>query len=120
LAFNFQLVETNKYPINKGVNRPVEFRGLQAQYVWYLAGAVLAVLFVFSILYLIGLSTYLDVALSLALGGWSIARIYRLSRKYGQHGRMKERAQKAIPTCLRSRSRNSFIQLFNDYVGRTR
>jgi hypothetical protein len=120
LAFNLQAVETNKYPINKGVNRPIEFRGLQAQYIWYLAGAVLAVLFVFSILYLIGLSAYLDVPLSLTLGGWSIARIYRISRKYGRYGRMKARAQKAIPSHLRSRSRNSFIQLFSDYVGRTR
>jgi hypothetical protein len=98
----------------------MEFRGLQAQYIWYLAGALLLVLLMFSILYLMGLSTYLDVPLSLTLGGWLIARIYRLSRKYGQYGRMKARARKAIPTHFRSRSRNSFIQLFSDHVGRTR
>jgi hypothetical protein len=113
-------MEPKKYSINKGVNRPLEFRGLQAQYIWYLAAALLLVLVTFAILYLLGINIYADVPMCLVLGGLLVTRIYRLSRKYGQYGIMKKRARKAIPAYLPSHSRKCFTQLFKDHVGRTR
>ena len=32
------------YPINKGINRPLEFKGLKAQYIWYLGAGLLVLL----------------------------------------------------------------------------
>ena len=32
------------YQINKGINRSIEFKGLRAQYIWYLGGGVVALL----------------------------------------------------------------------------
>jgi hypothetical protein len=112
-------MEEKRYLINKGINRPLGFRGLQAQYIWYFAGMVLLVIMTFSVLYLVKVSVFLDLPVSLTLGGLLITRIYRMSRKYGQYGMMKRRAGKAIPTGLRSHSRKCFTQLFVDHVGRT-
>ncbi|HMT97439.1 MAG TPA: DUF4133 domain-containing protein, partial [Ferruginibacter sp.] len=28
------------YQINKGINRSIEFKGLKAQYIWYLGGGL--------------------------------------------------------------------------------
>ena len=28
------------YKINKGINKPIEFKGLKAQYIWYLGGGL--------------------------------------------------------------------------------
>src|SRR4051812_23212639 len=46
------------YQINRGVNKPIEFKGLKAQYIGYLGGGLVVLLILFAILYLIGLSVY--------------------------------------------------------------
>ena len=40
------------YTINKGMNRPIVFKGLKAQYIWYLGGGIvlLFMLFIFLVL----------------------------------------------------------------------
>ena len=45
-------MSTSVYTVNKGINRPIEFKGLKAQYIWYLGGGLLALLILFAILYL--------------------------------------------------------------------
>ena len=37
------------YQINKGINKPIEFKGLKAQYIWYLGGGLVALLILFAI-----------------------------------------------------------------------
>jgi hypothetical protein len=98
------------YHCNKGVNRPMEFRGLQAQYIWWVAGVLIANLLLLGILHLCGVSSWICLPLILASGGSGIAGVYRMSRLYGQHGLMKKRAARQIPTALRSRSREIFQQ----------
>ena len=44
------------FEINKGVGRPVEFKGLKAQYLFLFAGGLLAVFILVVILYLCGVS----------------------------------------------------------------
>ena len=39
------------YSVNKGINKSIEFKGLKAQYIWYLGGGVVALLILFAILY---------------------------------------------------------------------
>ncbi len=98
------------YHINKGINRPLEFRGLQAQYIWYLAGGLVGVLVLFSILYISGLNAYLCVAIGLCLGGSIFFLVYRLNNKWGQHGLMQRAAQKRSPKQIISKRRKNFIQ----------
>jgi hypothetical protein len=41
---------TSVYQINKGINKPIEFKGLKAQYIWYLCGGLVALLILFAIM----------------------------------------------------------------------
>ena len=93
------------YQINKGINRPIEFKGLKAQYIWYLGGGLLALLIIFAILYIIGIPPVVCVLLILGLGILLFMHIYKLSHKYGQHGMMKELAKRSIPCVVKSHSR---------------
>ncbi|HTR29903.1 MAG TPA: DUF4133 domain-containing protein [Puia sp.] len=99
------------YTINKGINKPVEFKGLKAQYIWHLGGSVVGVLVLFAVMYIVGISSYICLPVSLGLGGVLISRVYRMSRKYGQHGLMKLSARKSVPKSLSSKSRKVFTQL---------
>ena len=46
------------YRINKGINRPIEFKGLKAQYIWYLGLGLVTLLILFSVLYVVGVTVY--------------------------------------------------------------
>lgn len=99
-----------KYSINKGINAPIEFRGLKGQWIWWIGGIVVALIILFMILYMSGVNSFLSVGVVLALGGIGISRIYALSGKYGEHGLMKLSASKKVPKVLRSTNRKMFIQ----------
>jgi hypothetical protein len=96
------------YTINKGVNKPVEFKGLKAQYIWWLGGGLIGILILFAILYIIGVNTY--VALGFALGGAALVIVYvfRMSNTYGEHGMMKKVASRSVPMVIKARSRRIF------------
>lgn len=96
------------YQINKGINKSIEFKGLKAQYIWYLGGGVVALMIVFAVMYIIGLPTFLCVGIILGAGSFLVMKIYRMSNKYGEHGMMKAFARKQIPKLIKSRSRKIF------------
>lgn len=98
------------YQINKGINQSIEFRGLKAQYIWYLGGGVVALLIVFAAMYLIGLPTYLCVGIILAAGTFLVIKIYGMSNKYGEYGLMKSLARKQVPKIIKLRSRKVFMK----------
>src|SRR5437667_12763261 len=100
---------TSVYSINKGINKPVEFKGLKAQYIWYLGIGLLVLLILFAVLYIIGIDTYVCLALILILGTILFMHVYKLSNKYGEHGMMKQAAKRIVPHVLKSRSRKMFI-----------
>ena len=93
------------YHINKGINKPVEFKGLKAQYIWYLGGGLLILLVLFAILYICGVNTYILLFIIIVLGTALFMGIYRLSHRYGEYGMMKKIAARSIPKriCIRSR-----------------
>lgn len=97
------------YQINKGINQSIEFKGLKAQYIWYLGGGVVALLIVFAIMYIIGLPTYLCIGIILTAGAFLVMKIYGMSNKYGEYGLMKALARKQVPKLIKSRSRKIFI-----------
>lgn len=99
------------YQINKGINRPIEFRGLKAQYIGYLAAGLVALLVLFAALYIAGLNLGLALLVITALGFILVSRVYRLSHRYGPYGLLKRGARRYVPRYLIIRSRNLFIQL---------
>jgi len=101
------------YPINKGINKSVEFKGLRAQYIWWLGGVVIGGMIIFAALYIIGVSAYLCIPLVGGLGAVGVARVYRMSRRYGEYGLMKRRARGNIPKVIHARSRRLFKQRFS-------
>lgn len=97
------------YSINKGVNRSIEFKGLKAQYIWYLFGSLIGLLVLFAVLYVLGVNAYLCIAIILAAGVFAFIKVYALSNKYGEHGMMKKLAQRLVPKLIKSNSRKVFF-----------
>ncbi len=99
------------YKINKGINQPVEFKGLKAQYIWWLGGGLVALLVLFAAMYLIGFNTYVCLSIIAVLGTGLFMWVYNMSNTYGEHGMMKKIANKGVPKVLKLGSRKLFIQL---------
>ncbi len=99
------------YQINKGINKPIEFKGLKAQYIWYLGGGLIALLILFTIMYIIGVNTFFCLIIILILGTFLFMYVYRLSTTYGEHGMMKKIAKRNIPDIIKSNSRAVFMNL---------
>lgn len=100
---------TSIYKVNKGINRSIEFKGLKAQYIWYLGAGLVVLMILFSILFFIGLPSYVCVIVIAGMGVALVMKIYRMSRKYGEHGLMKALARRQIPRLIRCKSRTIFI-----------
>lgn len=92
------------YQINKGINKPVEFKGLKAQYIWYLGGGLVTLLILFAILYITGVNIFFCLAIIFSAGGALFMQVYKLSHRYGQYGLMKKMAGKAVPKVIKSYS----------------
>ncbi|MEH6680373.1 MAG: DUF4133 domain-containing protein [Sediminicola sp.] len=98
------------YKNHKSINRSIEFRGLKAQYIWYLGAGTVVLLILFAGMLLLGIPSLISVALTLAMGGYMVLKIYRMSKTYGEFGLMKRLAQRQVPKIIRSRSRNIFYK----------
>ena len=103
-------MNTSVYIINKGINKPVEFKGLKAQYIWYLGGGLAATLVGFAILYICGVNMYLCLVIVVVAGGILFQRVYSMSRKYGEHGLMKKLGKRSVPDLVRNNSRRVFMK----------
>ncbi|MDX5421851.1 MAG: DUF4133 domain-containing protein [Hymenobacteraceae bacterium] len=99
------------YRINKGINRPIEFKGLKGQYIWYFGGGVITLLLLFAIFYASGLPLFACMGLILAAGTLMTHKLYQLSNTYGPDGLMKKLAARRVPRVVRVDSRTVFRQL---------
>ena len=100
------------YSLNKGINQPVEFKGLVgSRYLFMLAGGLGGVFLGFIVLRLVGANTYLSVALALGGGFAWVMRVFALSAKYGEHGAMKLQAKSRQPQRIVSRNARLFKAL---------
>lgn len=104
-------MSSSVYSINKGINQSIEFKGLKAQYIWYLGGGVVGLMIVFAVMYIIGIPSLICVAFIGAAGGFLVFKIYRMSNIYGEFGMMKALAKKQIPRWIKVYSRGIFIRL---------
>lgn len=98
------------YRINKGVNAPVMFKGLKAQYIWYLGGGLAGLLLLFAVLYLVGVNMFVCLGVIITGGGLLFHWVYALSNKYGQHGMQKRMGQRSVPKLIKNNSRTIFIR----------
>ncbi|WP_092723898.1 DUF4133 domain-containing protein [Hydrobacter penzbergensis] len=89
------------YSINKGVNRPIVFKGLKGQWIAWLAIGLLCLLLLFVFSYLVGVPLIICLVFVLLLGGCLFALVYRLNNRYGRHGWMKKMASSATPKIVR-------------------
>jgi protein-S-isoprenylcysteine O-methyltransferase Ste14 len=99
------------YAINKGVSKPIVFKGLKAQYIAYQAVGLVLLLVTFSVLYICGLSLWLVMPVVFGSGGALVFTVYRLSARFGEHGLMKHFARRGLPGCVKVRSRKVFLGL---------
>ncbi|MBS7230967.1 DUF4133 domain-containing protein [Flavobacterium psychroterrae] len=97
------------YQINKGINKSIEFKGLKAQYIWYLGGGVVSLMIVFAVLYIIGIPSLICVGFIGVSGTLLVVRIYKMSNTYGEFGMMKVLAKKRLPKNIKVNSRRIFI-----------
>jgi Domain of unknown function (DUF4133) len=101
-------MSTSVYHVNKGINKSIEFKGLKAQYIWYLGGGLLVLLVLFAILYICAVNTFVCLGLILTLGAGLFMYVYKLSHTYGEYGMMKKIAAKGVPNLITCRSRKTF------------
>ena len=99
------------YQVNKGINKALEFKGLKAQYIGYLAGGLVALLLLYAVLYICGVNTWICLILIGGAGTALMTTVFRLSHKYGQYGLLKKNAKRSLPDYLKFRSRKPFIHL---------
>jgi hypothetical protein len=106
---------TSVYNINKGINKPIEFKGLKAQYIGYLGAGLVVLLVLFSIMYIIGVNMFICLGLIVVLGTMLFMCVYKISNHYGQYGLMKRAAKRSIPSQVLCASRRVFIQLLKEH-----
>ncbi|SIO53802.1 DUF4133 domain-containing protein [Chitinophaga niabensis] len=99
------------YQVNKGINRSIEFKGIKAQYIIYLAVGLVTLLLLFTILYVVGVSTYMCMAIIIPTAAIFYTVIQRISKKYGEHGLTNYFSRKRLPSSIQTKTRNIFFQL---------
>jgi len=100
------------YPLNKGVNKPVEFKGLVgSRYLLMLLGGLGGVFLGYIVLHVAGVSAYLTLPLAIGVAFFWITRVFMLSAKYGEHGAMKEQARNRQPKRIVNRTPRLFKDL---------
>jgi len=97
-------MSSSVYHINKGINKPIEFKGLKAQYIWWLGGGLVALLVIFAILYICGTNVFICLIVIGVAGAALFITVYRYSRNYGEYGLLKKMAKASIPKGIKNYS----------------
>lgn len=91
------------FEINRGIGRNVEFKGLESQYLFILAGGLLAVFVVFVILYMAGVNQWVCIGFGAGAATLLVWLTFRLNAIYGAHGMMKAAAKRQHPRFILNR-----------------
>ena len=97
--------------INRGIGKPVEFKGLKSQYLFIFCGGLLAVFVVFIVLFMAGVNQWLCIGFIVSASLLLVWQTFRLNARYGTHGLMKAAARKRHPRFIISRK--AIPRLFN-------
>lgn len=85
------------FRINKGIGKPVEVGGLQAQYIFIFCIGLVGIFFLFVILFMAGVSQVICIAIGVTAALLLGKITFSLSRKYGRWGLMKLQARRSLP-----------------------
>jgi len=99
------------YQINKGMGKPIVFKGFQGQYISYVALGMVLLLVGFTLGYIAGTPLYVLLPAILLLGAALLVVVGRLSKHFGVHGLAKYIAKRGLPGYLRFSSRRTFTRL---------
>lgn len=99
------------YQINKGVSRPIEFKGLKGAYIGVLAGGLVFLLVLFASLYILRTPLYVLLPVIVFLGAGLFGGTFRFSRRFGVYGLGKWIAKRGVPSHIRFSSRRVFVLL---------
>lgn len=102
------------YEINKGINKSIEFKGIKAQYIIYLAVGLVLMLLMFAIMYVMGVNIYVCLAIIIPACTSLVVGVQYLSKKYGEFGLVKKMAQSRLPAFIITNSRNVFKELIKN------
>ena len=100
-----------EYPVNKGIGRSPEFKGLKSQYLFIFAGGLLAVFVLFVIMYMIGIDQWICIGLGVVSASVLVWVTFRMNAKYGEWGLMKLQALRGHPRYIINRIK--FLRLFS-------
>lgn len=95
----------SEYPVNRGIGKPVEFKGLKSQYLFIFCGGLLAVFVVFIVLFMAGVNQWLCIGFIVSASLLLVWQTFRLNAKYGTHGLMKAAARKDTHASLSAERR---------------
>ena len=71
------------YPINKGIGRSVEFKGLKAQYLFIFAGGLLLLFILFVIMYMVGINQWFCIGFGAVSASILVWQTFALNARYG-------------------------------------
>lgn len=106
------------YDLNRGINKPVEFKGLVGSNIYFLVAGIGLTFALFVTMYLVGLPLLATVLVTFVAGGGMWAGVFALNRKYGEHGLMKASARRSSPKYITNRHSRLFQHLNEDRTGR--
>ena len=86
-----------EFPINRGIGKSVEFKGLKAQYLFIFVGGLLALFILFVIMYLSGVNQWFCIGFGLVAASVLVWQTFALNARYGEHGLMKMQAHGSHP-----------------------
>lgn len=78
----------SEYPVNRGIGKPVEFKGLKSQYLFIFAGGLLAVFVVFIILFMAGVNQWVCIGFGVTAALLLVWQTFRLNER--RHTRADE------------------------------
>jgi hypothetical protein len=102
-----------EFPINKGIGKPAEFKGLKSQYLFLFAGGLLAVFVVFVVMYMVGIGQWICIGFGVCTASFLVWMTFSLNNKYGEHGLMKLQARRSHPKYIINR--RAIPRLFNSF-----
>ena len=99
-----------EYTINRGIGKPVEFKGLKSQYLFIFTAGLLILFILFVVMYTTGINQWNCILTGVTLSTILVRTTFYLNKRYGEHGLMKLFAKHNRPFYLINRKK--VIHLF--------
>ena len=99
------------YSINRGIGRPVEFKGLRSQYLFIFAGGLLAVFVAFVVIYMVGINQWICIGFGCISALVLVYLTFTLNDKRDLRTYEAFRTQKSPPLYHQSQSYFPIIHL---------